>query len=102
MTGLAIIADVGGSGTYRGDTIPVYIGCSLALFSAAVVYFLVPDIRADWMKEEDERFRLYLEQAGYDTAQMGLAPLLQHDRSAASGKEEADAALDPVEKKSSN
>ncbi|KAK9899730.1 MFS general substrate transporter [Cystobasidium minutum MCA 4210] len=94
-----IIADVGGSGTYRGDTIPVYIGSALGLFSAAVVYFLVPDIRADFMKEEDERFRLYLEQAGYDTSGMGLAPLLEHDRTAASAKEEANGSLDPVEKK---
>lgn len=96
---LAIIADVGGSGTYKGDTIPVYIGSALGLFSAAVVYFLVPDIRADFMKEEDERFRMYLEQAGYDTAGMGLAPLLEHDRSAASAKEEANGSLDPIEKK---
>lgn len=94
----AIIADVGGSGTYRGDTIPVYIGCSLALFAAAVVYLLVPDIRADFMREEDERFRQYLEEAGYDTAGMGLAPLLEHDRSAASAKEEANGTLEPAEK----
>lgn len=65
------------------------------------MYLLVPDIRADWMKEEDERFRLYLEQAGYDTAQMGLAPLLEHDRAAASDKEEANGSVDAVEKKSS-
>ena len=99
LSSLAIIADVGGAGTYKGDTIPVYIGCSLALFSAAVVWLLVPDIGADFMKEEDERFRLYLEQAGYDTAGMGLAPLLEHDRSAASAKEEANSSLDPVDKK---
>ena len=86
---------MGGSGTYKGDTIPVYIGCSLALFSAAVVWLLVPDIRADFMKEEDERFRQYLEEAGYDVSGMGLSPLLEHDRVAQSGKEEANISPSP-------
>lgn len=51
------------------------------------------------MREEDERFRLYLEQAGYDTTDMGLSPLMEHDRTAASAKEEASSSVDPIEKK---
>lgn len=56
--------------------IPVYIGSSLSLLSAAVVFFLVPNINANWMAAEDERFRGYLEEAGYDTSIMGIKPLL--------------------------
>lgn len=32
------------------------------------------------MINEDEEFRRYLEQHGYDTTQMGIAPLLEHDK----------------------
>jgi len=70
-----IIADVGGAGTYRGDTIPVYIGSALSLLSAVVVFFLV-HINAGFMAAEDERFRAYLEEAGYDTSSLGIKPLL--------------------------
>ena len=54
----------------------VYIGSALSLVSAAVVYFLVPDINQDFMTAEDERFRQYLEEAGFDTSALGVKPLL--------------------------
>lgn len=62
-----------------------------------MVYFLVPNITPDFMTEEDERFRRYLEEAGVDTSQMGLKPLLDHDRVAKSAKEEAHGSLDHVD-----
>ena len=54
----------------------MYIGSALSLVSAAVVYFLVPDINQDFMTAEDERFRQYLEEAGFDTSALGVKPLL--------------------------
>ncbi|KAL8276767.1 hypothetical protein RQP46_010823 [Phenoliferia psychrophenolica] len=72
-----IINDLGGSGTTKGDTGPVYIGSALSLFAAVVTYFLIPNINADCMIREDEIFRAYLEENGYDTSLMGLAPLLK-------------------------
>lgn len=71
---------VGGAGTTKGDTIPVYIGSGLCILAAVVTFFLIPNIGADFMTNEDEEFRRYLEQHGYDTTQMGIAPLLEHDK----------------------
>jgi hypothetical protein len=64
---------------YAGDTGPVYIGSALAFIAAIVVYFGVPNFKEDFMQQEDARFRQYLEEAGYDTSLMGVAPLLSHD-----------------------
>lgn len=97
-----IIASLGGSGTYRGDTGPFWvrllrlpslclpsltssplyrtrallqIASCLALFSAAIVWFFVPDIGPDYMQKEDIAFRAYLEENGWDTSEMGSRDL---------------------------
>ncbi|KAK0531497.1 glycerophosphoinositol permease [Tilletia horrida] len=47
------------------------IGSGLAVVSALVIYFGVPNIGEDSMLKEDEEFRRYLEANGYDTSLMG-------------------------------
>ncbi|KAN0062895.1 glycerophosphoinositol permease [Thecaphora frezii] len=61
-----------GEGTNLYFSGPFYIAGGLALFSAAVTFFFIPSIRADSMKDEDEAFRQYLMDHGYDVSQMGL------------------------------
>ncbi|SGZ24027.1 BQ5605_C023g09685 [Microbotryum silenes-dioicae] len=64
-----------------GMTVQMYILLTLftlclihtAIFSAICVLFLVPEIHADHMTNEDEAFRVYLEANGYDTSRMGLS-----------------------------
>lgn len=68
-----IIEDFGGASTDAGNTGPFWIGSALAIVSATVVFFLVTPLSHDGMAEEDRAFRLYLEEHGFDTSQMGLA-----------------------------
>lgn len=51
---------------------PFYIAGGLAIFSAVVVTFFIPNIGQDSMKKEDEAFRQYLAEHGYDVSQMGI------------------------------
>jgi len=67
-----IIDAFGGASTTRGNTGPFWIGSGLALLSAAVTFLFVKPLTHDGMIEEDEAFRRYLEEHGYDTSQMGL------------------------------
>jgi MFS family permease len=66
------INDFGGPDTAKGNTGPFWIGSGLAILSALVVFFLVKPLTHDGMKEEDEKFRLYLEEHGFDTSLMGI------------------------------
>ncbi|KIP08049.1 hypothetical protein PHLGIDRAFT_127292 [Phlebiopsis gigantea 11061_1 CR5-6] len=68
----AIIDDFGGSATDRGATGPFWIGSGLAVLSALVTFFLIRPLSHDGMVEEDEKFRAYLEENGYDVSQLGL------------------------------
>ncbi|GAA6009062.1 hypothetical protein JCM11491_005732 [Sporobolomyces phaffii] len=51
---------------------PFWIGSGLAIFSAIVIFILVPEVKMNHMKEEDALFREYLVENGYDVSQMGL------------------------------
>ena len=51
---------------------PFYIAGGLAIFSAVITFFFIPAIGQDSMKHEDEAFRQYLADNGYDVSQMGL------------------------------
>ncbi|GAA5899751.1 uncharacterized protein JCM6883_005978 [Sporobolomyces salmoneus] len=51
---------------------PFWIGSSLAIFSAIVVFVLVPEVKTDHMQVEDALFKEYLQKSGYDISQMGL------------------------------
>jgi MFS family permease len=67
-----MIADFGGSSSPKGNTGPFWVGSGLAILSATVVYFLVKPLVHDGMKEEDAKFREYLEAHGFDVSLMGL------------------------------
>jgi nitrate/nitrite transporter NarK len=67
-----MIADFGGSSSPKGNTGPFWVGSGLAILSATVVYFLVTPLDHDGMKEEDAKFREYLEAHGFDVSLMGL------------------------------
>ena len=79
-----IIAHFGGSTSTGGVTVglparachgsasdrqgPFYLGSGLALVSALVTFFFIPNIKPDSMHEEDIRFREYLLKNGYDVS----------------------------------
>ncbi|KAM0750591.1 MFS general substrate transporter [Meredithblackwellia eburnea MCA 4105] len=97
-----IINDLGGAGTTKGDTGPVYIGSALSLFAAIVTFFLIPNIDADFMSREDELFREYLIANGFDVSVMGLTPLIDAETAsgsdvAAAEKKEVEADVPPAE-----
>ncbi|KIJ62762.1 hypothetical protein HYDPIDRAFT_113854 [Hydnomerulius pinastri MD-312] len=67
-----IVDDFGGDTTNKGNTGPFWIASGLAIISALVVFFLVKPLTHDGMREEDEKFRLYLEEHGFDVSLMGI------------------------------
>lgn len=69
-----MIKAFGGDESERGNTGPFWVGSALAVLSALITFFLIRPLSHDGMAEEDEKFREYLEQHGYDTSQLGLLP----------------------------
>jgi len=65
-----VIIDSFGGGS-KGQTGPFYIGSGLAILSALIIYFGIPEVDADFMTNADLEFRQYLEANGYDTSVMG-------------------------------
>lgn len=63
---------------------PFYIASGLALLSAAITFFFIPNPEADGMIKEDLAFREYLIENGYDVSQMGLAPTEDEERAPSS------------------
>ncbi|OJD14170.1 hypothetical protein AJ78_05457 [Emergomyces pasteurianus Ep9510] len=55
----------------RSGQDPFFVASSLSLFAAALALFLLPHIGQNTITAEDERFRRYLEENGYDTSTMG-------------------------------
>lgn len=51
---------------------PFFISSALCILSAFLAFFLLPTINQDTITHEDERFRVYLEEHGYDTSSMGM------------------------------
>ncbi|OJA16409.1 hypothetical protein AZE42_05503 [Rhizopogon vesiculosus] len=67
-----IVDDFGGSSSVKGNTGPFWIASGLAILSALIVFFLIKPLSHDGMKEEDAKFRAYLEENGFDVSSMGL------------------------------
>ncbi|EIW83999.1 MFS Git1p-related glycerophosphoinositol and glycerophosphocholine permease [Coniophora puteana RWD-64-598 SS2] len=67
-----IIDGFGGTGTTKGDTGPFWIASGLAVLSAIVVILLVKPLTADGMTMEDEKFREYLMEHGFDISTLGI------------------------------
>lgn len=51
---------------------PFWVASSLALVSAVVAFFFIPNVGQDTITFEDRQFREYLESHGWDTSRMGL------------------------------
>jgi len=67
-----IIDKFGGSSSVKGNTGPFWIASGLAIVSAIIVAVLIKPLSHDGMKEEDAKFREYLEENGFDVSSMGL------------------------------
>lgn len=67
-----MIQAFGGSASDRGNSGPFFVGSGLALLNAIITFFFIKELTTDGMAREDEAFRAYLEENGYDTSQMGL------------------------------
>ena len=62
----------GGPDSIKGNTGPFWVGSGLAILSAIITFFFIRPLSHDGMAAEDEAFRAYLEENGWDTSQMGL------------------------------
>ncbi|KAL9714381.1 glycerophosphoinositol permease [Leucoagaricus gongylophorus] len=62
----------GGPNSLKGNTGPFWVGSGLAILSAIVVLFFVKPLTTDGMTREDEEFRRYLRDHGFDTSTMGF------------------------------
>ncbi|KAH7913193.1 major facilitator superfamily domain-containing protein [Hygrophoropsis aurantiaca] len=67
-----IVDRFGGATSTKGNTGPFWIASGLAILSASVTFFLVKPLSHDGMKEEDQKFREFLEANGFDVSLMGL------------------------------
>jgi len=61
-----------GANKLKAGQDPFWVASTLALFAAALAWFCLPTIGQDTIDEEDIKFRVYLEENGYDTSKMGL------------------------------
>jgi len=81
-----IVLGFGGADSNRGNSGPFFVGSGLAVVSLLVTFFFVHPLTVDGMQAEDEAFRAYLVEHGYDVSQMGLRDY--DDESVSSGKQE--------------
>ncbi|KAJ7093411.1 MFS Git1p-related glycerophosphoinositol and glycerophosphocholine permease [Mycena belliarum] len=56
----------------RGATGPFWVGSGLAILSALITLLFIAPLDHDGMAREDDIFREYLEQHGFDTSTLGL------------------------------
>ncbi|KAL5086182.1 MFS general substrate transporter [Trichoderma afarasin] len=66
------IEAAGGNDPTKAAQYPFWVASSLALLSAAITFFFIPNVGQDTITEEDAKFREYLESHGWDTTQLGL------------------------------
>ncbi|CAK7565852.1 MAG: glycerophosphoinositol permease [Sporothrix epigloea] len=66
------IEAAGGDDANASAQYPFYVSSSLSILSALLALFLLPNVGQDTIQYEDARFRRYLEENGWDTAQLGL------------------------------
>ncbi|KAG0649240.1 Glycerophosphodiester transporter GIT2 [Hyphodiscus hymeniophilus] len=71
-----LIAD-GGSSTIRQGQIPFYFSSGMCFLSAIIAITCLPKIDQNFIEEEDNKFKAYLESKGYDTSTMGTTEHLQ-------------------------
>ncbi|TXT13503.1 hypothetical protein VHUM_00870 [Vanrija humicola] len=66
-----IQADFDKRSKYLSNTGLFWVGSALAVFSAIITFVFIPNIKVDYMVEEDQLFREYLAANGYDVSQIG-------------------------------
>lgn len=90
----AMIDAFGGDDSTKGNTGPFWVGSGLAIFSAIVAYFCIPELTADSMAKEDIAFKEYLAEHGYDISNFGA-----RDESAIKEYESGDDDLKEIDSK---
>ncbi|KAL6365889.1 hypothetical protein LRP88_00471 [Fusarium phalaenopsidis] len=65
------IQKAGGNDTESAQY-PFWVSSSLCILSAAIVLFCIPHVGQDTIAIEDQKFREYLQEHGWDTAQLGV------------------------------
>ncbi|KTW30238.1 hypothetical protein T552_04079 [Pneumocystis carinii B80] len=68
-----IIEKFGGPQSENGNRGPFFIGSSLALISGIISFFFIPKLSHDCIREENEHFKTWLQEQGYDITKMGLS-----------------------------
>ncbi|KIW38864.1 uncharacterized protein PV06_08692 [Exophiala oligosperma] len=66
-----LLIDAAGGDKVKQGQYPFWVSSSLCIFSAVVAFFGLPNVGQDMIEEEDDRFKGYLEENGYDTSGMG-------------------------------
>lgn len=66
------IQAAGGDDEVASAQYPFWVSSSLCILSAGLTLFCLPHIGQDTIQLEDERYRAYLEENGYDTRQLGM------------------------------
>lgn len=66
-----IIRNAGGASTVKGNQAPFWVSSALCVLSACLA-LLLPHIGQDTIVTEDEAFRAYLHDNGYDVSKLGL------------------------------
>ncbi|KAL7893097.1 major facilitator superfamily domain-containing protein [Trichoderma sp. SZMC 28014] len=66
------IEAAGGNDPTKVAQYPFWVASSLALLSALITFFFIPNVGQDTITHEDIKFREYLESHGWDTTQLGL------------------------------
>lgn len=67
-----IVQKFGGYGTVSGSRGPFFIGSSVVILSGFVSLFFFPKLSQDCVREENEHFKIWLEEQGFDTEKMGI------------------------------
>ena len=53
---------------------PFLVGSGITLAAAVVAFWFLPDGGPDFLNQQDEEFKKYLADNGYDISQLGLTP----------------------------
>ncbi|KAK4939202.1 glycerophosphoinositol permease [Elasticomyces elasticus] len=66
-----LLIDDAGTDIVKQGQYPFWVSSSLCIFSAIVAFVGLPKVGQDMIEVEDERFKRYLEENGYDTSSFG-------------------------------
>ncbi|KAG4304672.1 hypothetical protein PORY_002065 [Pneumocystis oryctolagi] len=67
-----VVERFGGPGSESGNRAPFFIGSAVIISSGIISLFFFPKLSQDCVLEENERFKRFLEENGFDTTKMGL------------------------------